>query len=201
MAHKTFISYKYSESTQLRDDIIESLGDDSTYYKGENVDSPDLTEDKKETIREYLKNMIYDTSVMIVIISPNMKDSDWIEWEIKYALKDIKRGDKTSHSNGVLGVIMNDPDSSWFRYSVKKDDGDVSSQYNTHYAVDIINKNRFNQNPVEYSCEHCKTVNGLTGSYISFVSEDDFLNDPTLYIDNAYEKSQNLDNYIIEKDI
>lgn len=34
MAHKTFISYKYSESQQLRNKIIEALGDDATYYKG-----------------------------------------------------------------------------------------------------------------------------------------------------------------------
>ena len=35
MAHKTFISYKYSEATDLRDRIIEAMGDDATYYQGE----------------------------------------------------------------------------------------------------------------------------------------------------------------------
>lgn len=30
MAHKTFISYKYSEARQLRDDIIHALGDDGS---------------------------------------------------------------------------------------------------------------------------------------------------------------------------
>ena len=39
MAHKTFISYKYSESKDLRDRIIDALGDDATYYKGETSDS------------------------------------------------------------------------------------------------------------------------------------------------------------------
>ena len=43
MAHKTFISYKYSEAKTLRDDIIDALGDDATYYQGENVDSNDMT--------------------------------------------------------------------------------------------------------------------------------------------------------------
>lgn len=42
MAHKTFISYKYSEARGLRDRIIASLGDDATYYRGETSDSPDL---------------------------------------------------------------------------------------------------------------------------------------------------------------
>ena len=30
MAHKTFISYKYSEAQDLRDNIIDALGDDAT---------------------------------------------------------------------------------------------------------------------------------------------------------------------------
>lgn len=200
MAHKTFISYKYSESKGLRDKIIDSLGDDATYYRGENVDSPDLTDRKKETIREYLKSMIYDTSVMIVIISPNMKQSDWIGWEIQYALKNIKRNDKSSHSNGIVGVILNNPDESWLKYSVTHNDGDSSYEYNTEYMDDIINKNRFNQDPKIYSCQKCQTVDSLSGSYISLVNEDTFLKKPSLYIDNAYDKSQNLDNYIISKE-
>ncbi len=44
MAHKTFISYKYSEAQNLRDRIIKALGDDASYYKGETSDSPDLTD-------------------------------------------------------------------------------------------------------------------------------------------------------------
>ena len=35
MAHKTFISYKYSEATGLRDAIIKKMGSDATYYQGE----------------------------------------------------------------------------------------------------------------------------------------------------------------------
>jgi hypothetical protein len=48
-----------------------------------------------------------------------------------------------------------------------------------------------NQNPQKYSCNVCKTVNALTGSYIAFVEEEDFLANPQKYIDNAYDKSEN----------
>jgi len=51
--------------------------------------------------------------------------------------------------------------------------------------------NRFNQNPKQYSCDTCKTVDALTGSYISYVEEEAFLFNPQRYIDNAYEKSEN----------
>ena len=106
MAHKTFISYKYSEAQKLRNDIIDALGEDATYYKGETSESPDLTDTSTENIKKNLKDMMYDTSVTIVILSPNMKESKWIDWEIEYCLKDITRKDRTSHTNGVVAVIM-----------------------------------------------------------------------------------------------
>ena len=95
MAHKTFISYKYSEAQELRDRIIEAMGDDASFYQGETSDSPDLTDTSTENIKRALRDMMYDTSVTIVIISPNMKQSKWIDWEIKYCLKKITRKDRT----------------------------------------------------------------------------------------------------------
>ena len=88
MAHKTFISYKFSEAQDLRDDIIEALGDDASYYTGETSDSPDLTDTSTENIKKNLTDMMYKTTVTIVIISPNMNKSKWIDWEIEYCLKD-----------------------------------------------------------------------------------------------------------------
>ena len=79
MARKTFISYKHSESQDLRDKIIKSPGEDASYYQGETVDSPDLTDTSTENIKENLKDMMYNTSVTIVIISPNVKQSKWID--------------------------------------------------------------------------------------------------------------------------
>ena len=59
MAHKTFISYKWSEAQQLRDDIIDALGEDASYYKGETSDSPDLTDTTTDNIKKNLRNMMY----------------------------------------------------------------------------------------------------------------------------------------------
>ncbi len=192
MSHKTFISYKWSEAQQLRDDIIEALGDDATYYKGETSDSPDLTDTSTEIIKKNLRNMMYDTSVTIVIISPNMKKSKWIDWEIEYSLKNNTRKGRTSHTNGVVGVIMKyNGGYDWFKITSTNNDGCNSSSYKESLVYDIINNNRFNQNPKIYSCDVCKTVNALTGSYIAYVEEETFLANPTKYIDNAYDKSEN----------
>ena len=80
MAHKTFISYKYSEARDLRDKIIKELGEDANYYKGETSESPDLSDTSTENIKRNLRDMMFDTSVTIVIVSPNIKQSKWIDW-------------------------------------------------------------------------------------------------------------------------
>lgn len=201
MSHKTFISYKYSEAKTLRDAIIKALGDDATYYQGETSDSPDLSDTSTENIKKNLADMMYDTSVTIVIISPNMKKSNWIDWEIEYCLKNISRKNRISHTNGIVGVIMKHSGGyDWFKTTSANSDGCTSSKYDESKVYSIINDNRFNQNPKVYSCDVCKTVNALTGSYIAYVEEETFLADPQKYIDNSYDKSENdADGYDIVK--
>lgn len=192
MAHKTFISYKYSEAQNLRDRIIEALGKDAAYYQGETSDSPDLTDTSTENIKKNLTDMMYGTSVTILIISPNMKDSKWIDWEIEYCLKNTTRKDRTSHTNGIVGVIMKvNGNYDWFKYSTDKDDGCSVWNYRLEKVHNIIKNNRGNQSPKKYSCPNCKCIDALTGSYIAFVEEDTFIDNPQKYINNAYDKSEN----------
>lgn len=192
MAHKTFISYKYDEAQDVRDRIISALGDDASYYKGETSDSPDLTDTTTDNIKRVLKDMLYDTSVTIVVISPKMKYSNWIDWEIEYSLKRVTRRGRTSQTNGVVGVIKKvNGGYDWFKYKKMNPDGCQVTCYHDDKVFRIINYNRFNQNPKVYSCNTCKCIDALTGSYIAYVEEDEFLSNPTKYIDNAYTKSEN----------
>jgi len=200
MARKTFISYKYSEAQGLRDTILKALGSNAEYYQGERSDSPDLTDISTENIKRDLADMMYQTSVLIVIISPNMKQSKWIDWEIEYCFKEISRKERTSKTNGVVGVIkkVND-DYSWFKTTGQNSDGCHSSTYSEQLVYEIISKNRYNQTPKKYACINCKTVNALTGSYIAYIEEDAFLDDPQQYIENDYEKSEDIDGYDLTK--
>lgn len=200
MARKTFISYKYSESCDVRDRIIRALGDDATYYKGEDGYSQDLSGYAAETIKEHLKKMIYDTSVTIVVLSPEMNDSAWIPWELEYSLKDVKRGDRCSHSNGIVAVVKKvDGSYSWLRRDVVQADGCHTHSFDESKLPKIISDNRSNQEPKEYACNCCKSIDWLSGSYISVINEDDFIDDPSRFIENAYEKSQRLENYRLTK--
>lgn len=192
MAHKTFISYKWNQAKKLRDDIIDALGDDATYYRGETSESPDLTDTSTENIKKNLKDMMYDTSVTIVILSPNMTESKWIDWEIEYCLKNMVRKNRMSHTNGVVGVIMKvDGGYSWFKKTGTNCHGNSTVSYEMRKVFNIISENHFNSNPEQWHCEKCKTYDWLNGSYIAFVEEADFLADPQKYIDNAYDKSEN----------
>lgn len=201
MARKTFISYKYSEARQLRDNILDSLGEDARFYSGETASSPDLSNTTVDKIKTSLKDMIYSTTVTIVIISPQMIQSRWIEWELEYSLKSIKRGDQNSSTNGIIGVIQKVNGSyDWLTTVSKNSDGCTSKSHLTNKMFPIINNNRFNQAPPSYACNDCKTFNRLSGSYISLIPEDEFLSDPSLYIENAYEKSKALAKYEIKKE-
>lgn len=192
MAHKTFISYKYSEAQNLRNRIINALGDDASYYQGETSNSPDLTDTSTENIKENLKDMMYDTSVTIVIISPRMNESKWIDWEIEYCLKNITRKDRTSRTNGVVGVIMKvNGGYDWFMNHLHNIHGNPVVSYKNEYLYPIIYQNHFNSNPPQWHCNLCKTYDWMNGSYIEYVPEDDFLANPQRYINNAYDKSEN----------
>ena len=80
MSHKTFISYKHSEAQDLRDCIIIRLGKDAIYYRGETTDFPYSNDKRTVRICNNLADMIDDTEVMIVIVSPKMLQSRWMEW-------------------------------------------------------------------------------------------------------------------------
>lgn len=41
----------------------------------------------------------------------------------------------------------------------------------------------------------------LDGSYIALIEEETFVADPEKYIENAFEKSKNIENYKITKEV
>lgn len=141
MGRKIFVSYKYADEdvysvsnvsdyrAKARDYVtwLEKKFSDRTnhIYKGEH-DDEDLSDRSDEYIWAKLKDKIYDSTITIVLISPNMKEphkwdkSQWIPWEIAYSVRETTRNDYESHANAVLGVILPDKNNSYSYYNSMK---------------------------------------------------------------------------------
>jgi hypothetical protein len=203
MARTTFISYKYSEAKDLRDRIIAKLGSSAKFYRGEQGFTNDLSTCAASTIKNYLADMIYGTSVTIVIISPNMRLSRWIPWEIEYSLKEITRSDRTSRTNGVVCVVQkqqtfwsNDDGYDWIRdRQGNLDSAKILSIIKSNYG----NKKSWQQSPIP--ANNKALYDSLSQNYIDIFTEGSFLCNPDKYIEEAFTKSQNIDSYDITKQV
>ena len=115
-------------------------------------------------------------------------------------IKDVKRKDRCSRSNGIVAVIKEvNGGYSWLRRDTVQADGHRTHNFIESKIPKIISDNRCNQEPKEYACSCCKSIDWLEGSYISIISEDEFISNPNRFIENAYEKSQRLENYRLTK--
>ena len=210
MAKKIFISYKHSDNSvyplplsntwslqpaTARDyvNIIESHFENTGdhIYKGERGNES-LAEFQRDTIRGRLADKIYDSTVTIVLISPNMKEwvslekDQWIPWEISYSLREKSRNGIPSKPNAILAVILPD------RY------GSYEYAKNSNFGFEIINKNRNNlehRYPVRMFRSSCSE------SYILMPTWQQFTGNYNDWIEDALEIRQNIDKYAISKSV
>ena len=218
MARKIFVSYKHSDSsvahlngqTTARDYVekLIELFEDDEIYKGEG--NEDLSEFKDATIETHLKEKIYDSSITLVLLSPNMRNANedesaqWIPWEVSYSLKEITRNDRTSRTNGMLAVML--PDQNW-SYGYFLEDNTCPVCHCTTHRTDrlfrILRDNMFNIKEATFnSCwNHSSTSPVYTGlfSYVYPVRWRDFVENKETYLKTAENIRQNIDDYNITK--
>lgn len=192
MGRKIFVSYKYwdrnvdrvygitkdYENPKARDYVtwLENKFVNRTehYYKGES-ENEDLSYRGDEYIWGKLKDKIYDSSITIVLISPNMKESfrweksQWIPWEVSYSLRKTTRRNYESQRNALLAVILPDAHGS---YSYYKRDG----------LFRILKEN-------------------ISIGYIPEVKWEDFKYNCDRYINLAYESQKSVPEYKIKIEI
>lgn len=205
MGYKIFTSYKYSDrnvaaieggKNGTARDYVDWLqvhkysGDDLN--KAE-IGDEDLSEFKDETIRTSLKNKIWDSSITLVLISPNMVDKykresdQWISWEIAYSLRAQHRADKNSLPNAIIAVVLPDYDGN---YDYFIDENVWDSQVRGILAdktFDIIYKNMFKQEEPDTEFINGRNVYFGDPGYISVVKWKDFVNKMHYYFDNALD--------------
>lgn len=218
MGKKIFVSYKYADEnvrqltgitpTKVRDyvDILQSKIDKSDHiYKGED-DGEDLSTLADSTIASKLGDKIFDSSVTIVFISPNMKeanksdDDQWIPWEISYSLKEQSRASGRSKTNAVLAVVLPDVNGS-YEYFMVYNAACNSTTYMTNKLFDILRENMFNiKTPDIRECNGTTVYHGYF-SYIYSVKWDNFIEDIDKYVEIALDIWRVRDQYNIKKSI
>lgn len=186
MGRKVFVSYKFRDNdvkmlsgvTQPTwpcdyvDYIKEKVLSADDIYKGENSDE-DISSWSEYAIWEHLKEKIYDSSITIVLISPNMKEpnkwqrSQWIPWEISYSVRETIRNDRKSHRNAILAVILPDKAGSY-------------DYYNKNNLFPILRDN-------------------IDIGYAYVVTWDDFLKYPNTDIKIAFDNMENMPSHKIVK--
>ena len=228
MGHKIFISYKYADTDvknlpnltgcTVRDYVTEfqnKIYDEDDINKGEE-DDDDLSRFTDDTIWKKLKDRIYDSSVTVIFISPNMRELDkedrdqWIPWEISYSLKETSRKTKTgksvaSKSNAMLAVVLPDSNGSYKYYLESKTCCfSFCTMHHTEKLFNIFRKNKFNlKNPITKKCKNNENViwTSLNSSYIDAVKWEEFIYDYRKYIDMAIERQNNIDDYNIQNEL
>ena len=189
MGYKVFVSYKFFDTdvralpdvpgTTMPGDYVALLEKTvlpsiHCIYKGEHQDE-DLSDHSDDSIWQHLRDKIYDSTVTIVIISPNMKEyhrwdrSQWIPWEIQYSIRETTRKDRTSHRNAILGLILPDAD------------GDYA-YFNKKNTFKILRDN-------------------IDNGYIATVRWDDFLLDPAACLELARDRREATPEQVLNKTI
>ena len=188
MGRKIFVSYKYRDNDvktlpnviqptwpcdyvdYIRDKILKN--DD--IYKGENSDE-DISSWSENAIWNHLKDKIFDSTLTIVLISPNMKEqgrwqrSQWIPWEISFSIRETTRKNRTSHKNAILAVILPN----------KKGNFDY---YDKNNLFPILKSN-------------------IDNGYIYVVTWDDFLKYSQVDINIAFSHKESTPTYKISKNL
>lgn len=201
MGNKVFISYKYrdfsvkpllgfstneSYTRGYVDFLKDKLELSDHIYKGEPGDN-DLSQYSDAYIEEQLKERIADSSVTIILITPNMRDrtkkdrDQWIPWEVSYSLKEITREDRTSHTNAILGVVLPDTYGST-EYIIQQRQCCAAGCrcHNTADLFSILRLNTFNRKePNTRVCEAKDLIQYGEYSYMPIVTWQEFLASPS----------------------
>lgn len=219
MGRKIFISYKYHDGsvqdlagvgkgTTARDyvDALQELLDaEDNVNKGEK-DGESLKDFTEEQIEDKLRDRIFDSSVTIVVLSPEMRDDtpekeQWIPWEVAYSLKNKTRDGVKRKPNALLGVVLPD-DRGSYDYRLKEPGCETCKcrTITRNGMFSILKNNLFNAKVMTQAppcASHTGSSTVYTGniSYMVLVSWANFVNDVNSYIQKAVDRNSRWDDY------
>lgn len=204
MATKVFISFRFSDGNDLKEELVK-LFDSSTEVinSSEDVDRSEMSED---TIQKYLYKKLKNTSVTIVLLTPeavNYKKNwlgfydDWLYDELRYSLEDREN----NRTNGVVAIYTDE--SKDMLISDSTHTCSVCNKETTCRSIldfdNLVRKNMLNVKD-SYKANPCENLyNDEKDSYISLVHFDDFKKDCSKYIEAAKSKRDRVDEFNLVK--
>lgn len=204
MATKVFVSFRFNDGLDYKKEL-EEIFDSSTEIinRSEDTDRSDMSE---ETIRDYLYDKLKNTSVTILILTPeavNYKKNifgdydDWLYDELRYSLEDRTK----NRTNGVIALYTDDSEALLFNKSTHTCPicNETKSCRSLSSFDNLARKNMLNVKK-EYKKNSCEGLyDDETDSYISLVPFEDFKVNYEEYINNAKEKRDRKDEFELIK--
>lgn len=188
--NKIFISFRYSDGIDYKEELVEKLKG-YAIDKSEDKDRSNLGD---EQIKKYLYEKLRDTSITIVILTPQAinykkegyKYNDWLYDELRYSLEN-REGNRT---NGVIALYTKEAK----EYLMREETHicEVCKEENKVKVIlgfeNLVRENMMNVKD-EYKKNKCEGIyDELDDSYISLILYENFLENPKKYIDNCIEK-------------
>lgn len=204
MATKVFVSFRFSDGIELKEELLE-LFDSSTEVinRSEDVDRSEMSE---ATIQGYLYDKLKDTSVTIVILTPEAvnyrkdwwgKYDDWLYDELRYSLEDRVN----NRTNGVIALYTDESKPLLIQESTHTcTKCNKTSECRSLLDFDnLVRKNMVNVKDV-YKENKCDNLyDDDKDSYISLVHFDTFKKDYEKYIKSAKEKRDRKEEFNLVK--
>lgn len=206
MGTNVFISFRFNDGKELKEEI-EKLFDSSTdvYNRSENVDRSEMS---NETIKNYLYGKLKETSITIVLLTPNAvnykkdifgKYDDWLYDELRYSLQDRVE----NRTNGVIALYTDESREQLIQRSTHTCSL-CNEEQNTNsvlYFENLVRKNMMNIKD-RYKSQQCVGLyDSDNDSYISLVHIDDFKTNFSEYIDKTKEKRDRKEEFEIVKEM
>lgn len=204
MANRVFISFRFKDGNEYKEELEELFKDSVEVINcSEDTDRSDMSD---ETIKKYLYGKLSNTSVTIVLLTPeainHQKDmlgkyDDWMHDEIRYSLEDREN----NRCNGLIAVYVPEAESSIFS---KTTCDKCSKKCNLKSLYNFENLTRRNMMNVkdEYKTNPCDSVYDETAdSYCSLVSWEDFKEKFENHIADADKKRSETYKYELKKNM
>lgn len=196
MSRRVFVSFRYSDGHKYKE-MLDRIFNESTKIINcsEDVNRSQLSE---ESIKRYLYNKLSNTSVTVIIITPEAVNyqkniwtgeyDDWIYDEVRYSLDD-RVGNRT---NGLVAVYTEEAKSLLMNI-------ETNGRKTIHRFDNLVYENMMNIKPQYKLNKEAGVFDSLWDSYCSLVSWDEFISNYGKYIDDAAKKRDIIDHYKITK--